>query len=237
MMSAFFHFQRTLNRLFNNCITFYWSWISSSWNMKGVSNWPTASALSHQDPISLLCLLSLSFLHCFSSFFAFDRYIYHRNDFFCLILRCIMRNTCLGIVIEIYFLYLVNLIEFIYFCSFFTLVYLSFGFNPNLTPPVVFRKMYHLNGGWSLGFLWLLIILRHIFSENFIGFPEVVEKILRNSVSILANFHQILSIFWIFWHYLVTKKLMTSAYNRWGQHFFTFNHTLNRLFNNCIKLY
>ena len=35
MMSAFFHFQHTLNRLFNNCIKFYWSWISSSWNMKG----------------------------------------------------------------------------------------------------------------------------------------------------------------------------------------------------------
>ena len=130
MMSAFFHFRRTLNRLFNNCITFYWSWISSSWNMKGVSNWPTASALSHQDPISLLCLLSLSFLHCFSSFFTSDKYNYHRNDFFCLILRCIIRTTCLGIVIEIYFLCFVNLIEFIDFCSFFTLVYLSFGFNP-----------------------------------------------------------------------------------------------------------
>ena len=37
MMSAFFHFQHTLNRLFNNCIKFYWYGISSSWNMKGGS--------------------------------------------------------------------------------------------------------------------------------------------------------------------------------------------------------
>ena len=67
------------------------------------------------------------------------------------------------------------------------------------------------------------IILRHIFPENFIEFPQVVQKIWRNSLSILANFHQFSSIFWIFWHYLVTKKLMASAYNRWCQHFFTFN--------------
>ena len=42
MMSAFFEFQHILNRLFNNCIKFYWSWITSSWNMKGGgrgSNW------------------------------------------------------------------------------------------------------------------------------------------------------------------------------------------------------
>ena len=40
MMSEFFHFQHTLSRLFNNCIKFSWSWISSSWNMKGGSIWP-----------------------------------------------------------------------------------------------------------------------------------------------------------------------------------------------------
>ena len=81
------------------------------------------------------------------------------------------------------------------------------------------------------------IILRHNFPENFIKFPQLVQKIWRNSLSILANFHKFSSIFWIFWHYLVTKKLMTSAYNRWCQHFFYFEHTLNRLFNTCIKLY
>ena len=66
-------------------------------------------------------------------------------------------------------------------------------------------------------------ILRHIFPENLIEFPQVVQKIWRNYLSILANFHQYSSTFWIFWHYLVTKKLMMSTYNRWGQHFFTFN--------------
>ena len=35
MMSAYFHFQHTLNRLFNNYIKLYWYNISSSWNMKG----------------------------------------------------------------------------------------------------------------------------------------------------------------------------------------------------------
>ena len=35
MVSAFFHFQHTLNRLFNNCLKLYWCYISSSWNMKG----------------------------------------------------------------------------------------------------------------------------------------------------------------------------------------------------------
>ena len=62
-------------------------------------------------------------------------------------------------------------------------------------------------------------ILRHIFPENFIEFPQVTQKIWRNPLSTLANFHQFSSVFWIFWHYLVTKKLMTSAYNRWCQHF------------------
>ena len=37
--------------------------------------------------------------------------------------------------------------------------------------------------------------------------------------------------------FLFKNKLMTSAYNKWCQHFFHLQHTLNRLFNNCIKLY
>ena len=39
------------------------------------------------------------------------------------------------------------------------------------------------------------IILRHIFPENFSEFPQVVQNIWRNSLSILANFHQFSSIF------------------------------------------
>ena len=74
------------------------------------------------------------------------------------------------------------------------------------------------------------IILRHIFPENFIEFPRAIQRIWRNSLSILANFHQFSSNFWISWHYLVPKKLIMSA-------FFHFQHTLNRCFNNWIKLY
>ena len=37
-------------------------------------------------------------------------------------------------------------------------------------------------------------------------------KIFSANVSF---FHHVSSIFWTSWHFLVTKKLMTSAYNRW----------------------
>ena len=42
-------------------------------------------------------------------------------------------------------------------------------------------------------------------------------------------FHRFLSIFWIFWHFLVTKKLITDYVSI----FFHFQHTLNIFFNNC----
>ena len=47
-------------------------------------------------------------------------------------------------------------------------------------------------------FVTFNIILRHIFHENFIEFPHVVQKIWRNFLSVLASFHQFSSIFWIF---------------------------------------
>ena len=48
-------------------------------------------------------------------------------------------------------------------------------------PPVVFQKMYLLKRGWNPGFFGTVnIILKHIFPENFIEFPEVVQKIWRN---------------------------------------------------------
>ena len=40
----------------------------------------------------------------------------------------------------------------------------------------------------------------------------------------------------MFLHFSFANKLMTSAYNRWWQHFFYLQPTLNRLLNNCIKL-
>ena len=65
--------------------------------------------------------------------------------------------------------------------------------------------------GWSLVFL--LLILSHIFPENFIEVPQVVQKIWKFSCSILT----FAPLSRVFWHFLVTKKLMTSAYNRWSQ--------------------
>ena len=70
----------------------------------------------------------------------------------------------------------------------------------------------------------LKIIISHTFPENFIEITQVVQKILSLSLSIfLWLFLAIFIIFWIFWHFLVTKKRMMTAYNRWCQHFFSFN--------------
>ena len=96
----------------------------------------------------------------------------------------------------------------------------------------------------ALFFLWLLI-LSHIFPENFVKVSKVVKKIWRFSRSILV----FSSILWVFWHFLVNKvvvvtkevlqppccykEIMTSAYNRWCWFFFYFHPTLNRLFDNC----
>ena len=85
-------------------------------------------------------------------------------------------------------------------------------------------------------FVTFNIIISHIFLENFIKIPNIVQKIWRISVNI-SYFYQFSSIFWIFWHFLVTKKLILPAYNRLCQHFLQFRHTLNTLFKNCIKLY
>ena len=72
-------------------------------------------------------------------------------------------------------------------------------------------------------FVTFNIIIRHIFPKNFIEILLVVQTLWRISLYILAifiNYHQF---FRNFWHFIVTKKLMTSAYNKWCQHFFTFN--------------
>ena len=71
-------------------------------------------------------------------------------------------------------------------------------------------------------FVTFNIIISHTFPENSIEISQVVQKIWTISLSILAiisYFHRFSSNFWIFWHFLVTKKLMTSAYNTWCQHF------------------
>ena len=81
-------------------------------------------------------------------------------------------------------------------------------------------------------FLWLLILSCHIFQENFIETPQVVENLWRISLLILAifmNFHWFSGFFLTFHCYKKTNNVsslqMMSA-------FFYFRHALNRLFNN-----
>ena len=81
----------------------------------------------------------------------------------------------------------------------------------NLTPPCGFLKTVSSKERvkpWF--FVTLNIIIGLIFPENFFEIPQVFQK--NFSVSIIY-FH----------HFLVTKKLMTSARHRWCQHFSTFN--------------
>ena len=67
-----------------------------------------------------------------------------------------------------------------------------------INTPVIFPKMYLLKRVCNPGFLWLNIIISHIFAENFIEIRQVVQKISRPSLSILAisiDFH------WFFWFF------------------------------------
>ena len=61
-------------------------------------------------------------------------------------------------------------------------------------------------------FLTFNVFISHIFSENFIQIPPVVQKIWRFSLSIFTIF---IDCFFIFWYFLVTEKIMTPTYNRW----------------------
>ena len=82
-----------------------------------------------------------------------------------------------------------------------------------------------VNSWFSVTFKFLTfnIIISHIIPENFIEIPQVVQKIWILSLTILAIFINFYKFLGFFWHFLVTKRLMTSAYNRWCQYFFTFN--------------
>ena len=57
---------------------------------------------------------------------------------------------------------------------------------------------------------------------DMITFRSHSEDMKTFSINI-SYFQRLSSIFWVFWHFVVTKKLMTSAYNRCFQHFVTFN--------------
>ena len=76
-------------------------------------------------------------------------------------------------------------------------------------------------------FFTFIIIISHAFPENFIEIPRVVQIIWRFSPSVSDLRFKIFC--WFFGHFLVAKKIMASSYNRWCEHFFYFQPTLNRL--------
>ena len=59
----------------------------------------------------------------------------------------------------------------------------------------------------------------------------------RTYEDFVRQYYLLLSIFWIFWHFLVTNKLMTTKCNRWYQHFSYIQRAWNKLINSFIKLY
>ena len=76
---------------------------------------------------------------------------------------------------------------------------------------------------------------RYIFPENFVEITYVVMKIWRFSPSILTIFIKCLD--FLTFPCFATKKPMALEYQRWSQHFFIFQITLNRFFNNFMELY
>ena len=148
-----------------------------------------------------------------------------------------------GSILLIYYIFLLNwvnvcnTIEILknrsgFIMELFTLKKVRSQFDPPWTP-VLFPKMYLLERGWSPG---SFIINFYYYQNSHLSWKFhwnslIVQKIWRFSPSMITTFIN----FPIFGHFLVTKKLMKSAYNRSYQHIFTFN--LNKLFNNCIKLY
>ena len=73
------------------------------------------------------------------------------------------------------------------------------------------------------------INISHIFSENVIEIPQVVQKIWRFSPLILTIFINVLD----FLKFLITKKQTTWM----SVFFFLLQPTLKMLFNNCTRLY
>ena len=92
-------------------------------------------------------------------------------------------------------------------------------FDHRFPPSFFVSKMYLLKRGWNPGFWWLLI-LSSFTSFLIISLSENIKNVSFN----ISCFRQCLSIFWIFWHFLVTQKLITSAHNMLYQHFFTLTY-------------
>ena len=104
-----------------------------------------------------------------------------------------------------------------------TLILKRLGEGVNLTPPSGFSKSVsskERKEPWV--FVTYNIIISHIFSEHFIEIHQFFQNIWSFSMSILAIFINFHRFFWFFFLYILsTKKLTTSAYKRWCQHFFS----------------
>ena len=104
--------------------------------------------------------------------------------------------------------------------------------NPIPLPPSpsVFPEIYFLERGWSPVILWpLMLFSKNIFSRkrvkpcNFVTFNVIISHIfLENFIETYQVDQKIWKIMKI-WHFLVTKKLIVSAFNRDVNHFFIFN--------------
>ena len=124
-------------------------------------------------------------------------------------------------------LYSINLIFLIYVWTKLNPRKAGGGDGVNLTRLWFFQKCIFWKEGETLFFYWFFFYFQYYhkldlswkFYWNSSSHSEDVKTFSVNT----SYFHRFSSIFWIFWHFLVTKKLMTSAYNRWCQHFFTFN--------------
>ena len=85
-------------------------------------------------------------------------------------------------------------------------------------------------------FVTFNIIITDIFPENFIDIPQVVQNIWRLYLPILAIF---VNLHWFFGFF----DIFLSQRNWWRQlitddvGIFHFQNTLNKLLNNCTKLY
>ena len=104
---------------------------------------------------------------------------------------------------------------------------------PPLLLPVVLRKNVFSRERvktWCLA--TFNISLSHIFPENFIKIPQVVQTVWRFTLSSNNYFNR----FFDFLTFPCSKETKDVTYNRWCRHFFYFQTTINRLFNNCLKL-
>ena len=94
MMSVFFHFQHTLDRLFNNCIKLYWYKISSSWKMKRGSNWPPPLPSQEKLPSKSPDLLGLRIQWRLSTILKTSKKVYEVMFFWyvkvCIFWKCIL---------------------------------------------------------------------------------------------------------------------------------------------------